>query len=175
MISTEEMQRYADQLIHFSRHNAESATADPSPSPSPVPSNQLSPAGPSKLMSSVDAFREPPPGEARYGPEMHPNQTPQVGARAMYRRSSSSYYSTASASDAASEAETEASFGSTDDEPTIRPAHSSASSETTSLRSVASDSDSILTDDGDRDDGSYESGVHTPGEAPLRDYRMMSP
>ncbi|KAI0775480.1 cyclin-domain-containing protein [Irpex lacteus] len=167
MISTDEMQRYAEQLVHFSRS---SHSSDPTPSPSPIIPTQLSPAGPSKLMGSVDsrsAFRNTVP----------PNQTPQAGPREMYRRSAGSFsstYSTASTSDAASETSTEFD-GSTDDEPTIRPAHSSASSETTSLHS-ASDTDSIFTNDGDQDrDDNPDAGSHTPGETPMRDYRMMSP
>lgn len=171
MISAEEMQRYAEQLIHFSRHNAQ---ADSSPSPSPIPISQLSPAGPSKLMSSVDGYRDPRADSSRNN-DVHPSQTPQVGPRGMYRRSSSSFSSSVSASDV-SETGTEGDFdGSTDDETTIRPPHSSGSSETTSLRSAASDTDSILTDDGDRDEGAEESGAHTPSEATRPDYGLMSP
>lgn len=166
MISAEEMQRYAEQLIQFSSTNHES----PSPLPSSsVPTLHQSPAGPSKFMSGVDPSREPASHEAGH-------QTPHVGPRAPYRRSSDSYssaYSTA-ASDTTSEAETDFD-GSTDDEPTIRPGHSSTSSETMSLRSSASDADSIYTDDGDTSEEGSVSGAHTPGETPLRDYRMMSP
>jgi len=176
MISTDEMQRYAEQLVHFSQSNSQSAS-DPSPSPSPIIPTQLSPAGPSKLMGSVQVPRDRTPDSHRTS-DVHPSQTPQVGPRAMYRRSSSSFssnYSAASASDAASVISTETDFdGSTDDEPTIRPAHSSASSETMSLHSTASDNDSIFTNDGDRQD-SPEAGSHTPGETLIRDYRMMSP
>ena len=164
MISAEEMQRYAEQLIQFSHASHE----PPSPSPS-VPILHQSPAGPSKFMSGVDSHREPAPHEAGH-------QTPQVGPRTPYRRSSGSYssaYSTA-ASDTASEAETDFD-GSTDDEPTIRPGHSSNSSETMSLRSSASDADSIYTNDGERSEDGSVSGANTPGETPLRDYRMMSP
>ncbi|KAI0092512.1 cyclin-domain-containing protein [Irpex rosettiformis] len=171
MISPEEMQRYAEQLVHFS---CTSLSSDSTPSPSPIIPTQLSPAGPSKLFGSVDP-RPIAKHDGQYS--VPPNQTPQAGPREMYRRSSSSFsstYSTASASDAASETSTEFD-GSTDDEPTIRPPHSSASSETMSLHS-ASDTDSIFTNDGDRDqDDSPEAGSHTPGETQIRDYRMMSP
>ncbi|KAI0699840.1 cyclin-domain-containing protein [Cytidiella melzeri] len=166
MISTSEMQRYAEQLIHFSPNSHSS-------SPSPIVPTQLSPAGPSKLMGSADTRREYIPPHSTV--DTQPNRTPQVNPRQAYRRSSSSFsstYSTASEADAASETSTDFD-GSTDDEPTIRPAHSSASSETMSLRS-ASDTDSILTDDGDRDDDSREAGSYTPGETQARDYRMMS-
>ena len=171
MISTEEMQRYAEQLIQFSQSNRNSTSTSPSPLPSPIPSAFQSPAGPSKFMSGAESsHRETAAREAGH-------QTPLVGPRAAFRRSSSSYsssYSTA-ASDTQSEAGTETSFdGSTDDEPTIRPAHSSASSETMSLRS-ASDADSIYTDDGDRSEDGSIAEPHTPGESAVRDYRMMSP
>ena len=167
MISTEEMQRYAEQLIQFSHSNCNSTS--PSQMPSPVPTSFQSPAGPSKFMSGADSRREP----AHHEPG---HRTPQVGPHAAYRRSSGSYSSNYSTvSDTASEAETETSFdGSTDDEPTIRPTHSSASSETMSLRS-ASDADSIYTDDGDRSEDGSIAEAHTPGEAAVRDYRMMSP
>ncbi len=171
MISVDEMQRYAEQLIHFSQStritSSTAFTSSPSPS-SPV--HQL-PAGPSKFMSSVDGYREHDQGDDGYGGDVHPSRTPQINARTAYRRSSSSYstYST----DATSEAGTETDFdGSTDDEPTIRPANSSASSETMSLHS---DADSIYTDDGDRSVEGSGSEAHTPGVNPLRDYRMMSP
>lgn len=171
MISPEEMQRYAEQLVHFS-HN--SRTSESTPSPSPIIPTQLSPAGPSKLFGYVDSH-----SSAKHDAphSTHPNRTPQVGPRETYRRSSSSFsstYSTASASDAASEASTDFD-GSTDDEPTIRPAHSTASSETMSLHS-ASDTDSLFTNDGDQDhDNSPDAGSHTPGETQIRDHRMMSP
>ena len=166
MIPAQEMQRYAEQLIQFSRTSRDSATTATSPS---VPIIQ-SPAGPANFMSGVDPSREPAAAHHTSG-----HQTPQVGPRALYRRSSGSYssaYSTA-ASDTTSEAGTETDFdGSTDDEPTIRAGHSS-SSETQSLRS---DTDSIYTDDGERsEEGSSVSGAYTPGETQLRDYRMMSP
>jgi PHO85 cyclin-6/7 len=169
MIPTQEMQRYAEQLIQFSQSNRDSAPHS-SMLPSPVPASVQSPAGPAKFMSGTDSGRQSALHDANH-------QTPQFGPRAAYRRSSGSYassYSTA-ASDTASEAGTETSFdGSTDDEPTIRPTHSSASSETTSLRSVG-DADSIYTDDGDRSEDEAITGAHTPGENAVRDYRMMSP
>lgn len=179
MISAEEMQHYAEQLIQFSSPAHErSASPSPSPLPSPATSHQ-SPAGPSKFMAAVDAYRAVPPAHDTG------HQTPHVGPRGAFRRSSGSYSSTHStaASDTASEAGTDFD-GSTDDEPTIRPAHSSASSETMSLRS-ASDADSLYTNDGDQsgsspgsdgdDDDALAAGAHTPGESAVRDYRMMSP
>lgn len=164
MISAQEMQRYAEQLIQFSRTDRDSATTATSPS---VPIIH-SPAGPAKFMSGVDLSREPAV------PHASGHQTPQVGPRAPYRRSSGSYSSTYStaASDTTSEAGTETDFdGSTDDEPTIRAGHSS-SSETHSLRS---DTDSIYTDDGERSEEGSVAGSYTPSETQLRDYRMMSP
>ncbi|GJE84795.1 cyclin-domain-containing protein [Phanerochaete sordida] len=168
MISAEEMQRYAEQLIQFSQSNRHQASPAASPLPSPVPPIHQSPARPSNFM--VPPSREPSHHEAGH-------QTPQVGPRMAYGRSSGSYssaYSTAE-SETASEAGTETDFdGSTDDEPTIRPSHSSASSETMSLRS-AGDADSIYTDDGDRSEVDAGAEAHTPSETSMRDYRMMSP
>lgn len=163
MISADEMQRYAEQLIEFSQSSRNAASSS---APSPIPQSALqSPAGPSKFMSGRDVAAEPTPHEAGH-------QTPQVGPRVPYRRSSSSFssaYSTGT-SDTASEAGTETDFdGSTDDEPTIRAGHSS---ETASLQS---DADSIYTDDGDRSEEGSVLEAHTPSEAPARDYRMMSP
>lgn len=171
MISAEEMQRYAEQLIEFSRSSRNAASPSSLSSPIP-PSVHQSPAGPSKFMSGRDSSDES-------APQVAGHQTPQMGPRTAYRRSSGSYSSTYStgASDTASEAgtETETDFdGSTDDEPTIRPGHSSASSETMSLRS-ASDADSIYTDEGDRSEDGSVLEAHTPSEGPTRDYRMMSP
>ena len=166
MISAEEMQRYAEQLIQFSQSNRVHTSPAASPLHSPMPPVHQSPARPSNIM--VPPEREPAYHEAGH-------QTPQVGPRAPYSRSSSSYssaYSTAE-SETASEAGTDFD-GSTDDEPTIRPTHSSASSETMSLRS-ASDADSIYTDDGDRSEVDSVAEAHTPSETAMRDYRMMSP
>lgn len=168
MISAEEMQRYAEQLIQFSQSNRHQTSSAASPQPSPISPINQSPARPSNFM--VPPSREPVHHEAGH-------QTPHVGPRVPYSRSSSSYssaYSTAE-SETASEAGTETDFdGSTDDEPTIRPTHSSASSETMSLRS-ASDADSIYTDDGDRSEVEQVAEAHTPSETSMRDYRMMSP
>lgn len=178
MISTDEMQRYAEQLIHFSHSNREPSTPSIPSSPSPGPSQHQSPTGPAKAMGGMDGYQAQRSVEMeRHTSNVHPSQTPLVGGRVAYRRSSDSYssaYSTTSTDAASESAETDFD-GSTDDEPTIRPAHSSASSETMSLRSVASDADSIITDDGDRSGDDPESGAHTPGETHLRDYRMMSP
>ncbi|KAI0921999.1 hypothetical protein AcW1_004171 [Taiwanofungus camphoratus] len=84
-------------------------------------------------------------------------------------------YSTTSGSDVASEAGTETDVeGSTDDEPTIRPPHSSASSETMSLHSTASDADSIFTNDGEmsRDEHSADNICASAG-TPGREYMIM--
>lgn len=78
-----------------------------------------------------------------------------------------------SASDAASEAETDVE-GSTDDEPTIRPTHSSASSETMSLHSSTSDSDSLYPDDADRGWDDHDAGT-TSSDPSNVDYHMRSP
>ena len=170
MISVEEMQSYAEQLIRFSQSNSDPSVPPFTPYSSTSPNNP-SPAGPTKYMSYVDAQHQRASIASPEYPADTP-ETPQVGPSRPYRRSTSSY-STTSTLDAASEAETDVE-GSTDDEPTIRPTHSSASSETMSLHSVASDADSMYTDDGDgcRDDGS---DAPASGGTPGRDYRMRRP
>lgn len=163
MIAMEEMQSYAEQLIRFSENNA-----DPSFSPLsqyPSSANQPSPAGPTKYMNFVDHMCQP---SSANGQHQYDTQTPQVGPLTSGRS-----YSAVSASDAASEVETDVE-GSTDDEPTIRPTHSSASSETTSLHSTASDSDSIYPDEGDRGWDDQDTGSSV-SEASSTDYHMRSP
>ncbi|KAH8074932.1 cyclin-domain-containing protein [Cristinia sonorae] len=164
MISVEEMQSYAEQLIRFSENDADSSF---SRSSSKYPS-QPSPAGPTKYMNFVDNICQPPSSNPHHHVD---SQTPQVGPTRAFRRSTSSYSTTTS--DAASEAETEFD-GSTDDEPTIRPGHSSASSETMSLHSTTSDSDSLYPDDGDRGWEDRDVGHPLP-ESSSVDYRMRSP
>ncbi|THH27725.1 hypothetical protein EUX98_g6469 [Antrodiella citrinella] len=168
MIAAEEMQSYAEQLIRFSENNS-----DPSfPSLSQYPSsfNQPSPAGPTKYMNFVDNICQPSSDSHHYPSG---SQTPQVGPDRAFRRSTSSS-SGMSASDAASEFETDIE-GSTDDEPTIRPTHSSASSETMSLHSTTSDSDSLYPDDGDRGWDERDVGTAVSETASGVDYRMRSP
>ncbi|CCM03987.1 uncharacterized protein FIBRA_06143 [Fibroporia radiculosa] len=119
------------------------------------------PIGPTDFFAAVDSY---------FG-QRHRITRPAVRSRLSDDHDDMLPYSPSfrSASDAASEAGTETDFDcSTDDEPTIRPPHSSASSETMSLRSTASgDADSIYTDDGDmsrdEEDVMLERAAGTPG------------
>lgn len=168
MIAMEEMQSYAEQLIRFSENNSDPSFSSLSQYPSS--SNQPSPAGPTKYMTFVDTMCQPPHNT----PPHSDTQTPQIGPTRAVRRSTSSC-SGMTTSDAASEAETDVE-GSTDDEPTIRPTHSSASSETMSLHSVTSDSDSIYPDDGDRGWDERDAGASAAeSQTPNVDYHMTSP
>ncbi|KAI0786478.1 cyclin-domain-containing protein [Abortiporus biennis] len=172
MISMEEMQSYAEQLIRFSQSNADPSVPPFTPYSASYP-HTPSPAGPTKFMNYMDSHHQQPSEiSPSYSSDTRPSETPQVGPNRSYRRSTSTFSAT-SASDVASETETEFD-GSTDDEPTIRPTHSSASSETMSLHSTASDADSMYTDD---DDGARESDSESVAArgTPGRDYRMMSP
>ncbi|TCD61481.1 hypothetical protein EIP91_008382 [Steccherinum ochraceum] len=164
MIAMEEMQSYAEQLIRFSENNSDPLYSPLSRYPSSA--NQPSPAGPTKFMNFVDTMCQPA------SPSVHQfdSQTPQVGPTRPFRRSTSSC-SGMSTSDAASEIETDVE-GSTDDEPTIRPTHSSASSETMSLHSTASDSDSQYPDDGDR---GWDERDAVSSDSSSMDHHMRSP
>ncbi|KZT12654.1 cyclin-domain-containing protein [Laetiporus sulphureus 93-53] len=138
------------------------------------------PVGPTEFFAAVDAYfghrhnvirptfldHHPIESSDATRPSLSSHHSPS-------RRFSTMSYS----SDATSEAGTETDFdGSTDDEPTIRAPHSSASSETMSLRSAASDADSIYTDDGgdrvcedDEEDGARRPAEGTPG----REYMII--
>lgn len=167
MIAMEEMQSYAEQLIRFSENNSDPSFSSLPQYPSS--SSQPSPAGPTKYMIFVDNMHQPPSPSPHHQSD---SQTPQVGPSRAFRRSTSSC-SAMSASDAASEAETDVE-GSTDDEPTIRPTHSSASSETMSLHSSTSDSDSLYPDDGDRGWDDHDVGTASSDPSNV-DYHMRSP
>lgn len=205
MISREEMQRYAEQLIHFSRQQSQQQSQAQSPSsphtefpPPPAGPSHHAPSGPAKFMSAVDGYGartpqvHPVPAPPPPPPQQEPEGYPYANQRAAFRRSTSS--------DAASVASTDAD-GSTDDEPTIRPADADA----VSLRSEGSifggegeyegDDDDDEDGDGRRGGGavggfsvrpgaSRESSMDSErggwrGEERVggrdRDYRMMSP
>ncbi|CAL1702043.1 unnamed protein product [Somion occarium] len=134
MISMAEMQSYAEQLIRFSQTNA-----DPSLVPPPslrTSSNGPSPAAPTKYMNYVGAQHDRVASHVSdYVAEPSVVQTPQAGPTRPLRRSGSPV---SLVSEATSEAETEFD-GSTDDEPTIRPTHSSASSDAASIYSTYTD------------------------------------
>jgi PHO85 cyclin-6/7 len=135
-ISPRELQRYAEQLLLFSETRSNpSSPLDPSSL-----SSVKSPTGltaPMQAMGAVDAYGGTFASSHSSGTTGYPKngfRTPQVHPR---QTSSASLATVASETDA-SDAETDLD-GSTDDEPTIRPAHSSCSSDTLSMYSVASE------------------------------------
>jgi len=177
-ISCEEMDYFTQMVdlqskipeeVDLSQHLPSSSTTGPHP-----------PIGPSEFFTAVDGY---------FG-QRHSIVRPALRSRVYDESDGASVYSVssqygnprrslslASRSDVTSEAGTETDLDcSTDDEPTIRPAHSSASSETTSLHSAASgDADSIYTDDGDmtREDFGDDSIRRPPGGMSGREYMMV--
>lgn len=161
MISPQEMQRYAEQLVLFSQLRSEGdLSAMPPKSPSSL-------SAPMQAMGAVDAYggslvgsahradHTPPPPPAT---SVHKNgtRTPQVRPRELSFTNGTVSETDASDADTTSEAGTETD-AETDDEPTIRPNHSSCSSDTMSMYSCTSeDTDADVADDG-------------------RDHRMGSP
>ncbi|KAH9938714.1 cyclin-domain-containing protein [Fomitopsis serialis] len=129
------------------------------------------PVSPMEFFTAVDAY---------YG--QHHSIRPSIPPRNFDDDEFSPYHlssrrSLLSMSDAASEAGTETDLdGSTDDEPTIRPPHSSSSSETMSLHSAASgDADSIFTQDSDmsREENGDVSMQRQPEGTPGREYMIV--
>jgi len=161
MISPQEMQRYAEQLVLFSQLRSE---GDLSAMP-PKPPNSLS--APMQAMGAVDAYGGSLVGSTHrtdHTPSVststsaHKNgtRTPQVRPREPSITNGAVSEPDASDADTTSEAGTETD-AETDDEPTIRPNHSSCSSDTMSMHSYTSED----TDPDGADDG--------------RDHRMGSP
>ncbi|EMD40981.1 hypothetical protein CERSUDRAFT_111554 [Gelatoporia subvermispora B] len=149
-ISCEEMQYYTDMIILQDKIDKDVDLIPFLPHTSAAPSGQRPPIGPTEFFAAVQAYVEYRQGSrglqyagVRVPHPYHPPSSPSEHSRSLSRA-----YSSASASDAASIASAETDVdGSTDDEPTIRPAHSSASSETMSLHSAASeDADSAYAD-----------------------------
>ncbi|EPQ59689.1 cyclin-domain-containing protein [Gloeophyllum trabeum ATCC 11539] len=150
MITPDEMQRYAEQLIIFSQSPSQQNRKDPcEPTPLPLTVSDTRPAAPMQAMGAVDTYGDhvgsckshasPAPPRASEGSEAdHPSKTPNVRPQVLHRGSSSgaSTHSRYSSVDSASEAgDTETEYdGETDDEPTIRP----NGSDTQSLYSVGS-------------------------------------
>ncbi|OBZ71877.1 PHO85 cyclin-7 [Grifola frondosa] len=178
MVSQEEMQYYASKLVKQSQiPSGVSLTPFIPVSPSATQTHR-SPVGPLKYFAAIDGYLLHLQAHTDSSSHHSNHHTHASAARpnAEYRRSGSSY--SASASDATSEAGTETDIdGSTDDEPTIRAPHSSASSETMSLHSATSgDADSIYTDDGQSEEGDDADSIRGSDGAHERDYRvMMSP
>lgn len=163
MVSPQEMQRYAEQLVLFSQLRSD---GDLSTIPPKLPSSL---SVPMQTMGAVDAYGGSFIGSTRrvdhtssvstltYTTSNHKNgfKTPQVRPREPYANGAISEPD-ASDADTTSEAGTETD-AETDDEPTIRPNHSSCSSDTMSMYSYTSED----TDADGADDG--------------RDHRMGSP
>lgn len=161
MISPQEMQRYAEQLVLFSQLRSEGdLSAMTSKSPSSL-------SAPMQAMGAVDAY-----GGSLVGSTHRPDHTPSVSASSSNHRNGGRtpqvrpkvpcYTNGAVSETDASDADTTSEAGTetdaeTDDEPTIRPNHSSCSSDTMSMYSCTSED----TDADGADDG--------------RDHRMGSP
>ncbi|KAI0676732.1 cyclin-domain-containing protein [Trametes maxima] len=190
MISQEEMQFYASKLGQQSQiPPGVSLVSFLSDSP-PSSTHDLhrSPVGPLKYFTAMDGYlahlqarTQPSHHQSSRQPQSHP-RTPSSHSRptSEYRRSTSAYSSISVSESTADEAETDFD-GETDDEPTIRAPHSSASSETMSLHSAASgDAESIYTDDGRSEmgeEGHLHSHLHANGVGGSEYHHrgMMSP
>ncbi|KAJ7162600.1 cyclin-domain-containing protein [Mycena crocata] len=175
VIPRDEMQRYAEQLILFS-NSPETAATVPPPVSTPV-------AAPMQAMGAIDAYGGRLPSMPNDGPAFpspsssSSSSTPSASASAAQASSSNKtprrYPGTASEHDGngerryptdddaeSTETETETEGTetdggwTTDDEPTIRPAHSSAGSSSDDTRSLSSadDTGDEGDDEGDADD-----------------------
>lgn len=179
VISQEEMQRYAEQLIVFS----EGSLPPPPTSPAPAPA-LATPAPPTAgangamhAMGAIDAYGgvvgaggAKTPSARAYAPTTHPPaaSTSTAPARSNSNSSSTAARSPVDEDDAASEAETETEGGwTTDDEPTIR-AGGADRSDCASLCSTQADEGDgegdgfFAGEDGEGGGG----GGHGRGEAP---------
>ncbi|KAJ6543834.1 cyclin-domain-containing protein [Mycena capillaripes] len=143
VIPRDEMQRYAEQLILFSN------------APDSVPSAPV--AAPMQAMGAIDAYGGRVPAQKPAPPPL-----PNGGSYSAQPHASSSSNKTPSVrprqppdDDTETETETEGTETdggwTTDDEPTIRPAHSSAGSSSDDTRSLSSADDTG--DEGDDEDG----------------------
>lgn len=154
------MQSYAEQLIRFSQTNS-----DPSLIPPPTirtASNGPSPAAPTKYMNYVGAQHDRTTSQiSEYHAESPVARTPQATPIKSVHRSQSQ---ASLASNATSEAETDFD-GSTDDDTTIRPTHSSASSDAASVYSTQTDDGDDSRDGFDMADSvrEHSHGHGTPG------------
>ncbi|KAH9921518.1 cyclin-domain-containing protein [Epithele typhae] len=172
MISQEEMQFYATKLVQQSQVPSGVSLIPflPEISPSTPHDPRQSPIGPLKYFQAVDRYlahlraRVHPTHAEHISLSHPPSYTPSHSRPSSEYRRSASSYSTSSASDSLTEGDTETEFdGETDDEPTIRAPHSSAS---------ASDADSICTDDSQSEMG--EDAYHANGARGYH-HRAMSP
>ncbi|KAH9853955.1 cyclin-domain-containing protein [Lenzites betulinus] len=191
MISQDDIQFYASKLAQQSQiPSGVSLTSFlPDSPPSTTHDAHQSPVGPLTYFTAVDGYiahlhmrARPPHHDASHHPHQHTYTPSHSRPTSEYRRSVSAH--SVSTSESATECDTETDVdGETDDEPTIRAPHSSASSETMSLHSAASgDADSTYADDSRNemeDDGFSHHRPHPPANG-LRggEYHrrgMMSP
>lgn len=198
MISAEEMQRYAEQLILFSQSQTDAPTLESDDAsrpgvgagatPGTLPSSSAPVAGPAptavsvpepvlsrpmQSMGAFDAYGGSIPADPFHedDADTRRNKTPKsmavASARAIRSSSSTGEYTDESRErdeSGVSEAETDTD-AETDDEPTIRPAHSCASSETQSLYSVDA------SEDGDEEE---DAGDVSPRGRPLQSHRWAN-
>jgi len=164
MVSPQEMQRYAEQLVLFSQLKSE---GDLSTMPPKSPSSL---SAPMQAMGAVDAYGGSLAGSTHLVDHTssvststsitsnHKNgaRTPQVRPREPPFTNCAVIETDASDADTTSEAGTETD-AETDDEPTIRPNHSGCSSDTMSMHSCTSED------------------TDTDGADDARDHRMGSP
>lgn len=158
VISPEEMQKYAEQLVLFSQSQSPShSSASPSQSTAAqlprTPSTQFrSPAstwtGPALAMGAIDA----------YGGSVAPDRTPNM--RAVPTRDDDADASSIF-SETSTETETEGG-DTTDDEPTIRPPNSASSCCGSDLEEPQGESVDRVADNPDRDDKDRDRGDATP-------------
>lgn len=138
------MQRYAEQLILFSN----------SPPPPPAAVRPFPAALPMQAMGAIDAYGGRVPNGV-----VPPNKTPNTRPR--YHDGND----TETETEAETETETDGGW-TTDDEPTIRPAHSSAGNSSDDTRSLCSSSADDTDDEGAAMEGvEDEQGDRTPEHA----------
>ena len=156
MISPQEMQRYAEQLVLFSQLRSEgdlSAMPPKSPTSLSIPMQAMGAVdvyGGSLVGSAHRTDHTPSVSTSASATSNHKNgaRTPQVRPRELSFTNGAVSETDASDADTTSEAGTETD-AETDDEPTIRPNHSSCSSDTMSMYSCTSeDTDADGVDDG---------------------------
>lgn len=157
MIPADEMQRYAEHLILYSQQQS-SGPSLRQQYVNPVSigaTSVIAPSRPSQSMGAFDAFGGAIANDQQARSEEHQprNTTPKrytAPPLATYEPRDASEERDHEGSSVYSETDTDAE---TDDEPTIRPAHSSASSDTQSLFSNDASEDAFP-DDEDDEDGS---------------------
>ncbi|KAI0662889.1 cyclin-domain-containing protein [Cubamyces menziesii] len=158
MISQEEMQFYASKLAQQSQIPSGVSLVPflPDSPPSAVHDAHRSPVGPLKYFAALDGYimhiqsRSRPSHQISHSYNHSPSPAPPPHTRHQSdSRRSASVHSSISTTESATDCDTETDVdGSTDDEPTIRAPHSSASSETMSLHSATSGDAESIYDDG---------------------------